>query len=288
MTAPIALTGVTGAVGGRVARRLAQRGASLRFIARDPTKCPPFEAEVRQASYDDTAAMTNALSGAEAFLFVSGREHISRLDHHRSVVEAAAAAGVGRIVYTSFIGAAADSTFTLGRQHHATEGFIRDTGIPYVFLRNNLYTDFVPYFAGPDGVIRGPAGDGRLGWVTRDDIAQSAVTTLISSDHDGAVFNMTGPESIDLHETADRYGRFVGREISYHPETVEEAYASRAVYDAPDWEVEGWVTSYLAIANGEMDVVSDAVETLTGRPPQSLEDFLAAHPESYQALLDRS
>ena len=124
--------------------------------------------------------------------------------------------------------------------------------------------------------------------MTRDDIAESAVTTLISSDHDGAVFNMTGPESIDLHETADRYGRFVGREISYHPETVEEAYASRAVYDAPDWEVEGWVTSYLAIANGEMDVVSDAVETLTGRPPQSLEDFLAAHPESYQALLDRS
>jgi NAD(P)H dehydrogenase (quinone) len=74
----------------------------------------------------------------------------------------------------------------------------------------------------------------------------------------------------------------VGRDISYHPETVDEAYASRAVYGAPDWEIDGWVSSYLAIANGEMDVVSDSVEILTGLPPRSLEDFLTAHPESYE------
>jgi uncharacterized protein YbjT (DUF2867 family) len=282
MTQPIALTGVTGAVGGRVARLLSERGLPLRFIARDPAKCPPIDADVRQASYDDTTAMTDALRGAGSLMFVSGREDKDRLDHHRSVVEAAAGAGVGKIVYTSFIGAAPDSTFTLGRQHHATEQMILDTGIPHVFLRNNLYTDFVPYFAGEDGVIRGPAGDGRLGWVTRDDIAESAATVLTTSEHDGTTFDMTGPESIDLYETAERYGRFIGREMTYHPETVDEAFASRASYGAPDWEVEGWVTSYLAIANGEMDVVSDAVETLTGHPAQSLEDFLTAHPESYQ------
>jgi uncharacterized protein YbjT (DUF2867 family) len=265
-----------------VARLLSERGLPLRFIARDPAKCPPIDADVRQASYDDTTAMTDALRGAGSLMFVSGREDKDRLDHHRSVVEAAAAAGVGKIVYTSFIGAAPDSTFTLGRQHHATEQMIRETGIPFVFLRNNLYTDFVPYFAGKDGVIRGPAGDGRLGWVTRDDIAESAATVLTTSEHDGTTFDMTGPESIDLHETAARFSRFVGREATYHPETVDEAYASRAEYGAPDWEVEGWVTSYLAIANGEMDVVSDAVKRLTGHPAQSLEDFLTAHPESYQ------
>jgi uncharacterized protein YbjT (DUF2867 family) len=285
VTGPIALTGVTGAIGGRVAALLAERDIPLRFIARDPTACPPIDADVRQASYDDTRAMADAMSGAESLLFVSGRENVDRLEHHRSVVEAAAQAGVGKIVYTSFIGAAPDSTFTLGRQHHATEEFIRATGIPFVFLRDNLYTDFVPYFAGADGVIRGPAGDGRLGWVTRDDIAESAATALTSSSYYGTSFDMTGPESIDLFETAERFGRFIGRDISYHPETVDEAYASRAVYGAPDWEVEGWVTSYLAIANGEMDVVTDAVETLTGHRPQSLEDFLTAHPESYQGLL---
>ncbi|HEU4915016.1 MAG TPA: SDR family oxidoreductase [Acidimicrobiia bacterium] len=282
MTGPIALTGVTGVLGGRVARLLAERDLPLRFIARDPSGCPPIAADICQASYDDTSAMAGAMSGAETLFFVSGREHVDRLDHHRSVVEAAAEADVSKIVYTSFIGAAPDSTFTLGRQHHATEELIRATGISFVLLRDNLYTDFVPYFAGADGVIRGPAGDGRLGWVTRDDIAFSAAAVLTSSDHDGTSFDMTGPESIDLYETAERFGRFVGRDISYHPETVDEAYASRAVYGAPDWEVDGWVSSYLAIANGEMDVVSDSVQILTGLPPQSLEDFLTAHPESYE------
>jgi len=278
----IGLTGVTGHLGGRVANLLSTREHELRFVARDPSKSPPIDADVRRASYQDTGAMTAALVGVDALLLVSGREDKDRLDHHRSAVEAAASAGVGRIVYTSFIGASPDSTFTLGRQHHATEGFIRGTAIPFVFLRDNLYTDFVPYFAGADGVIRGPAGDGRVGWVTRDDIAEAVVTALTSSDHDGTSFDMTGPEAIDLHETADRFGRFIGKPIRYHPETVDEAFASRAGFGAPDWEVEGWVTSYLAIANGEMDVVSDAVETLTGHPAQGLEDFLIAHPESYQ------
>jgi NAD(P)H dehydrogenase (quinone) len=281
----MALTGVTGAIGGRVAGLLADRGVPLRFVARDPSRCPPLDAEVRQASYDDTAAMTSALEGVTTLFLVSGREDHDRLEHHRSAVEAAATAGVGKIVYTSFIGASPDSTFTLGRQHHATEGFIRGTGIPYVFLRDNLYSDFVPYFAGTEGVIRGPAGDGRVGLVTRDDIAASAVAVLTSSEHDGTTFDMTGPEAIDLYEVAHRFGRFIGKPITYHPETVDEAFASRAAYGAPDWEVEGWVTSYLAIANGEMDVVSDAVETLTGHPAQTLEDFLTAHPESYQQHL---
>ncbi len=282
MTHLIGLTGVTGHVGRRVANLLSTGDHKLRFVARDPSRCPPIEADVREASYDDTAAMTAALEGVDALLLISGREDKDRLDHHRSAVEAAKAASVGRIVYTSFVGASPDSTFTLGRQHYATEEFIRDTGIPFVFLRDNLYTDFVPYFAGVDGVIRGPAGDGRVGWVTRDDIAESAVTTLTTSEHDGVTFEMTGPESIDLHETAERFGRFIGKPIRYHPETVDEAFASRAVYAAPEWEVEGWVTSYLAIANGEMDVVSNAVETLTGHRAQTLEDFLAAHPESYR------
>ena len=285
MTDLIGLTGVTGTLGGRVANLLAGRGRPLRFIARDPSRCPPIEADVRQASYDDTAVMIEALAGVATLLLVSGREAKDRLDHHRSAVEAAATAGVNKIVYTSFVGAASDSTFTLGRQHYATEGFIRDTGIPFVFLRDNLYTDFVPYFAGADGVIRGPAGDGQVGWVTRDDIAEAAVAVLTASEHDGTTFDMTGPEAIDLYETAERFGGFIGRDITYHPETVDEAFASRAVFGAPDWEVEGWVTSYLAIANGDMDVVSDAVETLTGHPAQSLEDFLAEHPESYETHL---
>ena len=114
---------------------------------------------------------------------------------------------------------------------------------------------------------------------------RAAAAVLASTGHDGTTFDITGPESIDFNEAAERLGRFIGRDIKYHPETEPEAYASRVVYGAPDWEVEVWVTSYLAIANGEMDLTSDAISRLTGREPMDLEAFLAAHPESYQHLL---
>ena len=281
----VAVTGVPGGIGSRVAERLALRGCNLRLIARDPAKVGGFPgAEVVAADYDDQASMEQALSGVAAMLFVSGREHVDRLAQHEKVVAAATAAGVGKIVYTSFLGASPEATFTLARQHYLTERFIRSSGVEFVFLRDSLYTDFIPHLVGDDGVIRGPAGPGRASFVTRDDIADSAAAVLTTDVFDGQTFDITGPEAMALSEAAAILSEFTGREISYVPETVEEAYASRAHYGAPDWEVEGWVTSYQAIANGEMETVSTSVETLTFHRPLSVREFLGANPASYAHL----
>jgi NAD(P)H dehydrogenase (quinone) len=282
---PIAVTGVTGAVGSRVARHLNRLGHPVRLVARDLSQLPiNLEGDVVAASYDDEPAMTAAFTGAPTVFLVSGREAEDRLEHLRRAVAAAGAAGVGKIVYTSFLGAGPEATFVLARQHFHTEQLIRDSGAAFVFLRDSMYTDFIPYFAGKDGVIRGPAGDGRVSWVTRDDVAAVATRVLVSPDHDGSTLDVTGPEAVTLAETADRLSRHIGRPVSYHDETVDEAYASRASYGAPDWEVEGWVTSYQAIANGDLAEVGDAVERITGRPAHTIEDFLKTHPESYQHL----
>lgn len=230
--------------------------------------------------------MVESCSGARTLFLVSGREDVDRLEHHRRAVNAAAAAGVERIVYLSFLNAAPDATFTLARQHYATEQFVRETGAAHVFLRNSMYADFLPFLVGEGGVIRAPAGEGRVSLVTRGDIAEAAAAVILTTEHDGTSFDITGPEAVSLSEAAERLGRAIGRTIEYHPETELEAYESRAVYGAPSWEVEGWVTSYLAIANGEMKTVSNAVETLTGHPARTIEDFLAAEPESYSDLLD--
>lgn len=96
---------------------------------------------------------------------------------------------------------------------------------------------------------------------------------------------MTGPEAITLQEVAEEFSRVTGRSITYNAETLEEAYESRASYGAPDFEVEGWVTSYAAIAAGEMDVVSDTTSKLAGHPPITLANFLRRHPECYRHLL---
>jgi uncharacterized protein YbjT (DUF2867 family) len=208
-------------------------------------------------------------------MFVSASETLGRVALHRGVVDAALAAGVGRIVYTSFVGAAPEATFTFARGHWHTEEYLREVGVAHTILRDNLYLDYVPNMVWEDGVIRGPGGNGRAGWVTRDDIADAAASVLLDADaHDGRTYDLSGPASVSLAEIAAAVTRTGGREVRYHDETVDEAYASRARFDAPDWMVEGWVTTYLAVARGEMDVVTDHVERLTGHPPTSLETYL--------------
>lgn len=286
----IAVTGATGGLGGRVGRRLAALGAlgdPVRLVGRDPSRMPDIGgAEVALASgYDDREAMAAAFAGCDTVFLVSGREAPDRVEQHMSAVNAAVDAGVERVVYTSFLGAAPDCTFTLGRHHWATERFVEATGVAWTFLRDSLYLDAVPSFASAEGVIAGPSGDGRCGFVARDDVAEVAVRVLSEPGrHDGQAYDLTGPEAIMLAEAAAALAEVAGRQVRYVAETEEEAYASRARYGAPDYEVEGWVTSYQAIANGDLDVVTEAVPTLTGRPAQSLASFLAADPSSWAHL----
>jgi NAD(P)H dehydrogenase (quinone) len=207
---------------------------------------------------------------------VSGRESADRVAQHRSAVDAAVAAGVERVVYTSFLGAAPDATFTLARDHWATEEYIRARGLPAVFLRDSLYLDMLPLLVGRDGVIRGPAGDGAVAAVSRDDVADVAAAILLAPDRrDGATYDVTGGEALTLAEVAARLAAAQGRPVRYEPETVEEAYASRASYGAPAFEVDGWVSSYIAIGAGEMSTVSDAVPRLTGHPAETLDGWLS-------------
>jgi NAD(P)H dehydrogenase (quinone) len=272
----IAVTGATGELGGRVARRLAARGAPLHLVVRDPARAPEIEgAEVAVAeSYRASEQLRAALDGADTLFLVSGREEVDRVASHFSAVDAAVAAGVRRIVYTSFVNASPDATFTLVRHHHATEERIRDAGVAYTFLRDSLYLDFVPFFAGDEGVIRGPAGDGHVAPVARDDVADVAAVVLTEDGHEGETYTLTGAERRTMAGWAAELGRVTGRSVSFVDETVEEAYASRAHFGAPDWELEGWVTTYLAIARGELDVVTDTVERLAGHPPRTLEQLL--------------
>ncbi|GAA4407801.1 SDR family oxidoreductase [Tsukamurella soli] len=223
------------------------------------------------ADYADRAAVRQALSGTDTVLMVSGAEEPDRLAAHRTFVDAAVAAGVGHLVYISFFGAAPDATFTLARDHWATEQHIRASGLPFTFLRDNLYADFMPGLVGDDGVIRGPARCGRAAVVAQDDIVDAAVAVLLApADHVGRTYDLTGPEALTMAEIAAVLQRETGRQIVFHDETVDEAFESRRVYGAPDWQVEAWVSTYTAVAAGELDGVSDAVERLSGHPATPL------------------
>ena len=282
-SALIAVTGSTGALGGIVARRLAERGIPQRLIVRDVARAPQLSnAEVAvAASYSDRETMIVALRGIDTLFLVSAREAPDRITDHVAAVDAAAAAGVQRIVYTSFLRCSPRSTFTFGRDHYATEQHIVATALDFTFLRDSLYLDYLPFMAGADGVIAGPAGDGRLAAVARDDVADAAVAVLTGSGHNGRTYDLTGPQAHTLTEYAAQIAAASERSVTFRNEALDEAYAARAKSNAPKWEVDGWVSSYAAIGAGELNAVSDDITGLIGRRAMTLPEFLTAHPESY-------
>jgi NAD(P)H dehydrogenase (quinone) len=278
----IGVTGSTGQLGSRIVARLA--GVPLRLIVRDPGRAPLVPgASVVQAAYGEHGALLNALDGVDVLMLLSATESADRVALHKATVDAAVAAGVRRIVYTSFVGASPGATFTFARDHWHTEQHIRSTGIEFTFLRDNLYLDFVSGGVGEDGVIRGPAGDGRVAAVSRDDVAAVAATVLRSAgsgagsgEHVGATYDLTGPRAFTLSEAAAVLTDVWGRKVRYEPETLDEAFRSRESYGAPAWEVAGWVTSYAAIASGELSQVSTAVRDITGVEPTGFEEYVRA------------
>lgn len=274
----IAITGATGNIGGAVSAALAADAVPFRMLVRDASRAPELPGtEVAVATFADVDASRAALQGVEVLLMVSAAEAQDRLDQHRAFVAAAADAGVRHVVYTSFLGAAPDATFTLGRDHWATEQAIRDSGMAFTFLRDSFYLDFVEDLVGEDGVIRGPAGDGAMAAVARADVARVATAVLHDPDaHRDQTYELTGPEAITLAQAAAIVSEVRGRTVSYHPETLDEAYASRARWNPEPWQADAWVSTYTAIAEGALAHVSGDVERITGRPPMSLREVLAA------------
>jgi NAD(P)H dehydrogenase (quinone) len=293
MDGVIGVTGATGALGRRVVDRLAAADdVRLRLVVRDAARAPRVPgAEVTEnpGGYRDPRVLRAALDGVHTLYLVSAAEAEDRLRQHIGAVEAAAAAGVQRIVYTSFVGARPDAVFTLVRQHAATEAAIAATGVRHTFLRHSMYADFVPFFATLENgraVIAAPAGEGRTGFVSRDDLADVAAAVLLRDDGDldGAALDVTGPEALSMAEAAAVLEEVTGSPTEYRQQTVEEAWATRRPSGHPDWEIEGWVTSYLAIAAGELSSVTDVVPRLTGHPARTVAEQLRAHPEDWAHL----
>jgi uncharacterized protein YbjT (DUF2867 family) len=202
----LAVTGSTGWLGGLVAGDLVDRGVAQRLLVRDASRAPRLPgAAVRECTYGDRAAAERALAGVRTLFMVSAAEQEDRLREHLTFVDAAAAAGVAHVVYVSFFGAAPSATSTLARDHWATEEHLKASGMAWTFLRDNLYLEFVDAMVGQDGVIRGPAGDGRAAVVSHDDIARAAV---ISPDGSPVVVAAvpTNEELAIARQTADLVG----------------------------------------------------------------------------------
>lgn len=289
MTAPvrlaapqIAVAGATGEVGGRVAQLLAAQGVAQRLPVRAARRAPrPHLADVVEVGgYEDRRGMRAALEGIHTFLLIPGHEASSRVDAHRAAIETAIEAGVQRIVQLSFVGAAPDATFSYARDHWQTEQDVKASGLDWTIARMNFFLDVLPTFVSRQGEIAGPAGDGRMAAISRDDVALALAALVTGDGHSGRTYQLTGPESLNFIEIAGTLGRSCRQRIRYRDQPLEEAIAARAELPATDAEREGWISTYTAVAAGELAEVSRDVEALTGEPAMTLAEWLRAYPFS--------
>lgn len=274
--AKLAITGVTGHLGGFVAKELSEAGVAARHLARSPERAPKLAgATVKKCSYEYSDEAIAALSGIDVLFMISAKENPERLQQHRAFIDAAKSAGVKHIVYTSFYNASPSSTFTLARDHAATEQYIKEKGLTYTFLRDNFYIDFFVDMARQYGEIKGPAGAGKVSAVVRSDVADVAVEILKNPEKwVNQTLNMTGPEELTLSEIAEQISHSLGKTVTYVEETVEEAYDSRKIWQAEQWEYDSWVSTYTAIAKGEQAGLSDDIKHVLGKAPTSLAEYL--------------
>jgi uncharacterized protein YbjT (DUF2867 family) len=278
------ITGASGRVARRTAELLAGKGHVLRLMTRNPQGVPNrVGAEVVYGDFAAPASLNKAFMGVTAALVVSGfAEPGKRALLHRNAFEAAARSHVQHIVYLSLQGASPDSKYPFSRDHAMSEQFLAEIGVPFTVLRNAFYLDMFLDMFDDAGVIRGPAKQGRAGFVSREDCARVAAAGLIALP--GGTYDVTGPEALSLTDVAARFSVLVGRELRYEDESVEAGRAWRSRIGEPSWRVElslGW---HQAIAAGELERTSDTVVRFTGESPLDMESYFSAFPDLLHTL----
>ena len=272
----IAITGITGNLGGIVSRLCKKNGIEVRNLARNVEKAEKLGfSNVFKSSYDKSEDTVKSLEGIEVLFMVSGSENLNRIQQHKDFIDVAKIAGVSHIIYLSFYNASKNSIFTLGRDHYATEEYIKENGFKYTFLRDNFYVDFFVDLCREYSEIKGPAGNGKVSAVVRSDVSEVVAKILENPGKcENQTLNMTGPEELSMTEIVKTVSEYFGKEIKYIEETVEEAYESRKIWKAEQWEYDSWVSTYTAISENEQSGISNDIEKVLGRKATSLVEYL--------------
>ncbi|GAA2259575.1 SDR family oxidoreductase [Glycomyces scopariae] len=273
------ITGATGGVGSGTVRHLLAAGRDdVAALARRPEAVPPAPGlEARRADYDDPASLEAAMRGLDTLVVVSSdglAETMAR--HHRNVLAAADAAGVGRIVYTGILDADPATGFYYAPGHRATEALLQ--GRPHCVARTSVFADF---FADTwleealrTGELALPLGGAGMSLIARDDVSR-ALAALVLAGTEGIV-ELTGPADATGEAIAAAASQVTGTAVRYTP--VEDAdYRARLKADGePDWLIEAYASMFTSVREGRFASAPGEVEALTGTPPMTFAQYLAA------------
>ncbi|WP_224389469.1 NAD(P)H-binding protein [Pseudonocardia sp. ICBG1293] len=282
MTTTVLVTGATGGIGGHLLTALGDRDVTVRALVRDPARLARSGVEVARGDLRDPSAVAPALRGVDA-VFLNSPSAPDAAATQIAVADAAAAAGVSRLVLLSQFAARADSPVRFLRWHAEVEQHVRDLGIGHVVLRPNLFLQgllaFAPLVAAT-GRFGAPIGGAAVSAVDVRDIADAAAAVLTGAGPDGAVHDLTGPRAVTHPEIAAALTGATGHPVSFD-DLTPQAFATALHGVLPPWQAAGLVEDYAHYARGEAARVDDAVVVLTGHPARTLEEFAHDHAAAF-------
>lgn len=283
----LVVAGASGQLGRGVAERLleATGPGAVRLLSRTPDALADLAsrgADVRFADYDDPGGLPEALAGGRRLLLISTDALDRRVAQHRAAIDAAVQSGVEHVIYTSVVSPEPSNPAAVVETHRQTEADLRRAGCAWTLLRNELYAEYQePELreAAATGRLVHNRGDGRAAYVSRTDCAAAAAVVLAGEGHAGRVYDVTGPEALSAEDLARIYADLSGRPVE--PVAIDdEQLVAAMVGESADGHLAfgaRFVASFgRAVREGWFAEVSDAVVTLTGRPPRSVRDVLAA------------
>lgn len=280
----IVVTGATGALNGATADHLLTRmpASELVVTVRDPARAQRFADQgvaVRRADYGDADSLPVAFAGADQLLLVSSNDPgADAVALHRTAIDAAVAAGVGRILYTSHQGAALDSPFAPAVVHARTEELLEASGVPWTSLRNGFYTHSLGWLAGPwreTGVIEVPA-DGPVSWTAREDAAEAAAVIIASDGAYEGPTTLTANAAPTFAEVGTIASELTGRAIETVVVNTESWVAEKVAAGQPERMARFTLGMYEAAEQGFFAGVDPLLGTLLGREPWTVHEVLAS------------
>jgi NAD(P)H dehydrogenase (quinone) len=299
----IIITGANGAFGRAAANRLMERlsPAELILTSRTPQKLADFAArgaQVRFADFDDPASLRAAFAGGQKMLLISTARVGTRVGQHKNAIDAAVAAGVKHIAYTSVLNAhRPDNPAIVKLDHRATEEHLERSGASWTLLRDSQYSEAIALAMVPPALAMGRkpenAGEGRVAFVSRDDCVACATEVLVQSGHENRAYEITGPELLSIPQALKMASEIAGKPIVVEPVDDDQMFAyfdslgvprhaSDIVPAGPiPWSSEDMVTFAKSIREGFFDVRTDHVERITGKKPVSLREIFLRHKDTW-------
>ena len=278
------ITAASGKLGQTLASAFAAKGlaSTVKLAVRSPVKLAAQQAQgfaVVAADYDDLASLKAAFAGEDVAVIISGvGPNEARIAQHHNAIEAAKAAGVKRIVYTSATNPAATSRFDWAKAHVATEAELKASGIAYTILRDNSYfSNNDPLFANAkqSGVLPFTGIAAKVAYVSHEDVADAIVGAVTGTGHENKVYELSGSEAWSAIDLAAILSEVTGKQISALDVPVSAFEDQFRAMGLPEFVATGVGSFYAALGAGEYAATSHDVETLAGRPSTSAKAYLA-------------